>query len=249
LIKSDNIGPIRRADLSLRGEYPEFKTTIYRIEENKFLIHIPKIRKRLEAIKRHFKQNIKPILTPVELTNIKPKKYIEIIPSMTDKEISLGLEGLLMSKMDWMKLLVSKFPRINFYKITDDDGVVNIHIANYKEKKGKTTKFIFLDVFNKKALEDFLKSHNSPINFNVIVDNFEQSPDLTPGFDAETGAYIYLKELKQKPHLIQRDEALWFDNVDSIFQGRFKKENLFFYDAEEYSCYVDFSAWSKIIRF
>ena len=168
---------------------------------------------------------------------------------MTDKEISLGLEGLLMSKMDWMKLLVSKFPRINFYKITDDDGVVNIHIANYKEKKGKTTKFIFLDVFNKKALEDFLKSHNSPINFNVIVDNFEQSPDLTPGFDAETGAYIYLKELKQKPHLIQRDEALWFDNVDSIFQGRFKKENLFFYDAEEYSCYVDFSAWSKIIRF
>ncbi len=70
----------------------------------------------------------------------KPETYLEIIDRIADNEISKNFEGIPMSKITLFNLLHSKFPRINFYKLSDDSGEVNIHIANYTVTEGKTKK-------------------------------------------------------------------------------------------------------------
>lgn len=246
MIETNKTGPVRRADFYLRTEFPEFTTTIYRIHEEDFLIYVPGIGDKFGSISKKFQEELKPIVLSVQICKTKPKKYIEIIPPISDKEISLGLEGILMSKVDWINFLSTKFPKINFYKITDADGIVNLHIANYKVKDGKITNFVFLDLASRKALEDFLKRHNSPLKFNIIVDEFEEKPILASGFEADTNSYTFIKDLKAKPQFVQRDESLWVDNVDDIFLGNFRKENLFFWNPDEYSCYVDFSVFPNL---
>lgn len=242
-----NTGPIRRADLNLRAEYPEYKTTIYRIEKNDFLIHIENTKQDFESIKTHFEERLKPILTRVRLAKKKPNIYLEIIPSMLDSEISKGLEGILMTKSEWINLLDLKFPKINFYKITDHTGVINIHIANYKIKEGNTTKLVFLDKYSKQQLESFFNNHKSPLEFNIVIDEFENKPDLIPGYQKDdNSSFVFAKNLEPKPLFTQRDETLWYDNVDHIFEGSFTKNDLFFYNENEFACYVDFSVFPNI---
>ena len=246
-MKANNIGPVRRVDLHLRAEYPEFQTTIYRMTADDFLIHIKNLKVDFETINKEFEEKIKPILTRVKLTKKVPNNYLEIVPSMLDTEISKGLEGILMTKSEWIKLLAVKFPKIHFYKITDDVGVVNIHIANYKVKKGNTTQYVFLDKFSKQALEEFIDNYKSPMEFNIIVDEFDSKPSLTPGYQNDgSDAFVYVKHLTSKSIFSQRDESLWYDNVDQIFEGNFNKTDLFFFNEREYSCYVDFSVFKNI---
>ncbi len=247
LHQMNNTGPVRRADLYLRAEYPEFETTIYRIEQNRFLIYIENLKKDFDVINVQFEKKLKPLLTRAKLTKKKPKIFLEIIPSMSDSEISKGLEGILMTKSEWINLLAIKFPTINFYKITDDTGVINIHIANYRIKEGDTTKYVFLDKSSRRLLEDFIYQYKSPMGFNIVIDEFEDKPALIPGYQKDDDfAFVYVKNLVSKPFFTQRDESLWYDNVDHIFQGSFKKKDLFFFNENEYNCYVDFSVFPNV---
>lgn len=245
-MKNNNTGPIRRADLNLRAEYPEFKTSIYRIDTHNFLIHIENLKDDFAEVNKQFEEKIKPLLTRVKLTIKKPKDYLQIVPNMLDTEISKGLEGISMTKSDWLKLLHIKFPTINFYKITDDAGIINIHIANYQIKEGNKSRYIYPDKFSKESLAKFIENHKSSMTFNIIEDNFDEVPTFNPGYQEDGETFVYIKGADKKTPYTQRDEALWFDNVDSIFEGNFKKKDLFFFDEEEYSCYVDFSVFPNI---
>ncbi|WP_306013273.1 MULTISPECIES: hypothetical protein [unclassified Allomuricauda] len=243
---NNGVGPVKRVDLNLRTLFPELATTIYKIELNKYLIYVTNFSGDFKVLTERFENEIRPLLTPVKLVNTKPEHFQEIIPGLSDLEISKGFQGMLMNKVEWIFLLAAKFPKINFYKISDDDGVVGIHIANYKIKSGKETKYVYADIFSIAELEAFLSSHQSPITFNIIIDEFEEKPELTQGFDERGGTFTYVREKNQKPLFVQRDESLWFDNIDAIFESKYTKEHLYFYDKEEYSCYADFSAFPNI---
>jgi len=244
-----NQGPARRTDLSLRAEYPDLKTTIYRIDSRRFQIHCENLKTDFEEFNNNFEHSICIIGSNVELTQAPPDKFLEIIPKIQDNEISKNFEGVPMSKVTLFNLLNSKFPDINFYKMDDDKGIVNIHIANYYIQEEKIKKFIFLNKFQKQNLESFLEGFKSNISFNIIVEEFDEKPDLenTPTIFNPV-EFLYASKLSRHktPEFSQRDEALWFDKVDSIFDGSFSKEDLYFFNPNEYSCYVDYSIFPNI---
>lgn len=247
-MKIKNSGTVRRTDLYLRTKYPELETTIYRINNESFVIYCKNLTENFEDFKKKFKNEIKLVFAPVEVVKKIPKKYQEIIPEILDNEISKNFEGIGMSKITLFNLLHSKFPEVNFYKLDDDSGVVNIYIANYSVNKRNTKHLIFLNKFQEKALEKFLVGLNSDVKFNIIVKEFSEKPSIEKNNILNPVSYIYASKLSHNKFSVfsKRDEALWFDKVDNIFEGSFTKSDLYFYNETDYSCYVDYSAFPNI---
>ncbi len=242
-----NEGPVRRTDLNLRARYPELVTTIYRVDEIHFKIHCKDVKEEFEAINKDFNYSIKMLTSPIELCQEKPVKYIEVIPSIRDNEISKGFEGISLTKSGLLNLLMGKFPNVNFYKINDSAGVVNIYLATFKEKVGDLTRLRFLNKKDEKSIKSFLDGLKTPINFKLIEEEIERYPkEVEPPHNPVQ--FIYAASLRKDMTLdfSLRDEALWYENVDDIFQGNFKKENLYFYNEDDYSCYVDYSSFPNI---
>ncbi|AGC75877.1 hypothetical protein LX97_00561 [Nonlabens dokdonensis] len=243
-----NAGPTRRTDLYLRAEYPEIRTIIYRLTENEFAIYSEDFPNEFEEFRKKFNFEIRLISAVVELINNRPNDYLEIIEPIADKDISKDFEGIPMSKISLFNLLHSKFPKINFHKLNDSAGVVNIHIADYSIKEGNTEKLIYINKFEKERLEKFLKNLKTNIDFNIIVEKHEKKPDIERVNTYNPVNFIYASNLahRKASEFYRRDEALWYDKVDKIFEGNFKKKDLYFYDDNSYSCYVDYSIFPNI---
>lgn len=249
-IKNDeqkNYGLIRKADLNLRSKYPELQTVIYQTLDDSFVIQIKNRKVDLVTVEQEFEKSIKPIFLRVSLSKRKPKRKVTLVPSLEDKDIPKGMQGILMSMSRWANMLMSKFPYINFYKITDERGVLNIHIANYWIEQNGIRKFQFLTRYQEGTLTDFLRRYKSGLEFRIYVDELENPPTNNNGFSKDESKVYYCNNLgHKKPEYIQRDESIWYDNIDAIYEGNFKKNSLFFLNADEYTCYVDFSVFSNV---
>lgn len=249
-IKNDeqkNYGLIRKADLNLRSKYPELQTVIYQTLDDSFVIQIKNRKVDLVTVEQEFEKSIKPIFLRVSLSKRKPKRKVTLVPSLEDKDIPKGMQGILMSMSRWANMLMSKFPYINFYKITDERGVLNIHIANYWIEQNGIRKFQFLTRYQEGTLTDFLRRYKSGLEYRIYVDELENPPTNNNGFSKDESKVYYCNNLgHKKPEYIQRDESIWYDNIDAIYEGNFKKNSLFFLNADEYTCYVDFSVFSNV---
>lgn len=246
--KQDYYGLVRKTDLLLRAEFPYLETTIYQTENEDFVIHLKNRKVDFQAIEHEFEKSIRPIFVPLKVSLKKPKGKSKIIVQLEDKDIPKGLQGILMPKHKWADMLMSKFPNINFYKISDEAGLVHIHIANYwiEEKNGKK-KYQFLNRFQEDKLVDFLKKHQSGMEFKIHIDELEEPPPEKNGFSKDNSSAYYCNRLtRNKPKYIQRDDSIWYDNVSGIFEGSFKKNNLFFLQEDEYACYIDFSVYPNV---
>lgn len=233
----------------LRGTFPELATTIYQIEAAQFLIYCEGVTGDFLVFQDTFDSSIRPITAPVRITNIIPVNYIRIISSISDFEVSRGFEGILMTKHSLLRLLLDKFPNVKFFKVDDSDGVVTISIASYREKIGDTTYHRFLNIHEQAKLDDFLQQLRYPAEFKVIEQDFGDDPDFEQVLKEEQkGHAAYANDFirSTKIPFIERDKVLWTENVDKIFAGQFSKKDLYFYNAEDYSCYVDFSVFPNI---
>lgn len=242
-----NHGYARRTDLYLRSAHPELETEIYRIDENNFSIYCKGEIEEFDKLKEEFNYSIRLVSSCTELVKTKPKEFLEIIPNISDKDISKNFEGIPMSKAILLNLLKSKFKDVNFTKIEDSNGIVDIYFAiNYKDnvKNNELLKKNSLQ----KSINKFLEGLRKPVEFRVIEENQisvveDESPQLFNPVQ-----FIYASNIRDDKNgeYTLRDEALWFDNVDKIFEGSFKKEDLFFYNPAEYACYVDYSIFGNI---
>ncbi|WP_430905591.1 hypothetical protein [Maribacter sp. 2-571] len=244
--KQIHYGLVRKTDLDLRAEYPELHTVIYQIEDDSFVIHIKNRKVDYNRIETEFEKSIKPILVPIVLSLQKPKGKFKILSSLEDADIPKGLQGVLMPKFRWADMLMSKFSKINFYKISDEAGMVNIHIGNYWSKSGSTRKYHFLTKVQKEQLVDFLEKYQSGIDFRIYIDELDSAPEQNGHSKDNSLIYYCNRAVRDTPKFVQRDESLWYDNVEHIFEGEFQKNHLYFYDKNEFSCYVDFSVYPNI---
>ncbi|HCR52858.1 MAG TPA: hypothetical protein PLM56_05685 [Cyclobacteriaceae bacterium] len=244
----DSIGAVRRSDLYLRAQYPEVETTIYRTGKNDFKIFCDNVPGDFHEFEKNFNHSIRLIYASVQLTNLRPLDYLEVIPCISDKSIGNGHEGIPMSKHRLFGILITKFPDVKFYKLDDDNGVVSIYTAAYEEKAGDTIRHHFLNNNNRAKLKNFLTDLKLPITFNIIEQSLESSPESASEEPGSSPRTVYSKTLKNgdKLKFVQRDESLWYDNIEKIFSGSFRKEHLYFYNPDEYSCYVDYSVFPNL---
>lgn len=240
-------GLVKRADLRLRAKYPDLKTSIFKTGIDSYVIYCDCSDERFRLVKKEFDYSIKPITAPVDLVCQRPENTATAIPSISDKDIAKDFEGLMMNKPGLLNLLIAKFPHVEFHRITDSAGVVNIHIASFNEKIGETIHHRFLSNKDRREIEAFLLGMKSGFKANLIEEEFSERPEVSD-FPHNPVTHIYAANLRRqnRQEFSQRDEALWFDNIDKMFLGTFKKENLYFYDEREYSCYVDYSSFPNI---
>lgn len=241
-------GPIRRTDLYLRTKHPEVITTIYKINEQQFLIKCDNINGDFFKFKEDFNHSIRLLGTFVDVVENIPSEFIEIVPNITDTEIAKDFEGIPLTKPGLLNLLISKFPNVHFFKIEDGPGTVTVYTASFKEKEGTTTHYRFLNKADREKIQQFLDNFKSPIIFTIQEEEVEKPETLESFNHLNPTQFIYAANFKRKyvPEFSLRDEAIWFDNVDKIFEGNYKKDDLFFYNPDEYSCYVDYSIFDNI---
>tara|TARA_R110000850_G_scaffold109507_1_gene222565 strand:+ start:8110 stop:10032 length:1923 start_codon:yes stop_codon:yes gene_type:complete len=249
-IKNDeqkNYGLVRKTDLNLRAKYPELQTLIYQTSDGSFIIYIKNRKVDFGTIEEEFEKSVKPIFLPVAISTRKPKGKTKLIPSLEDRDIPKGMQGVLMPMSRWADMLMSKFPHINFYKITDEQGILNIHIANYWIELSGIRKKQFLTRFQEGNLIDFLKRHQSGLEFRIHIDELESPPTQQNGFSKDEATVYYCNHIvRNKPKFIQRDESIWYDNINAIYEGNFRKNGLFFLNENEYACYIDFSVFPNV---
>ncbi len=222
-IKNDeqkNYGLVRKTDLNLRAKYPELKTLIHQTSDGSFVIYIKNRKVDFVTIEEEFEKSIKPIFLPVKISKRKPKYKTKLVPSLEDRDIPKGLQGVLMPMARWADILMSKFPNVNFYKIIDEPGILNIHIANYWIEQDRTRKKQFLTRLEEEKLVNFLKKYQSGLEFRIHIDELESPPTQKNGFSKdETSVYYCSTIVRNKPKYIQRDESIWYDNINAIYEG------------------------------
>jgi len=243
-------GATRRTDLYLRANYPEIKTTIYRVDSSSFQIHCENYKADFLKFRTEFHNSIKPMTVPVEVVEKAPKEYIEVIPAIKDNEISKNFEGIFMSKSSLLNLLKSKFPNTTLYKVeTTDAGEVSIYFQKYTVQNKNVKSYIFLNKQDRIKIEKFLKDLGTDINFKLVEVELEKEDQQLDKKDFINPVRNIISSNSNKKGTFdyeRRDESLWFDKIDSIFESTFVKKDLYFFDEKEYSCYVDYSSFPNI---
>lgn len=241
-------GIARRTDLNLRSEYPDLRTTIYKISEDRFEILCDGVNGDFLEFSEHFDNAIKSFTAPVVVTQIRPSAFLDIIPPISDKEISKGFEGMSMSIVMFRNILIAKFPKINFTRIEQEFPKIIIYTANYVEDIPDGKVYHYTSLADKQLLEFFLAGLKMPLPFEIKDEDVTDLPDLKIYHSDNPVQIIEATKIGSRYayDFSRRDEALWFDRIDNIFEGNFTKKDLYFYDDKEYSCYVDYSSFKNI---
>lgn len=227
-------GYVKRCELNLRAEYVDLKTTIFKVSDVSFEIYCENSPIEYNLLEHEFNRSFLILGTPAKLTKIKPEEYLEIIPSISDTELSLNFEGVALSRIDLSNLIISKFPAIELIKIDDvpKDRKINVFIKSTNSS-------------NKKELCDFLEKLNIPTEF--VVFESEEELELQREIAHNPINYIYSSRYKgPRFEFEERDEALWFDNIDKIYNQEYSKEHLYFIEPSKYTCYIDYSVFDNI---
>ena len=154
-----------------------------------------------------------------------------------------------MTQIDLLNLLISKFPRVYFNKIEVEHGVLKIYTFQFNETINNEIHLRFLTLMDRDAIKSLISGFQTPVHLELIEETVDTIPNFNSGqFIHNPVQYIYASNYNKRfrSEFSERDEALWYDNVNEIFAGNFKKNDLYFYDSKEYSCYVDYSSFNNI---
>lgn len=137
------------------------------------------------------------------------------------------------TKYQIYKIFASKYPQFALGEIKEnhDDHTITVNIV------GEIPYELLLEI---QKTADAL---HGPYQF-IIKDKAEEELSLSSENPVMS---IEPSRLSKKLNCIfaERDEKLWFDHMDQIYNGTFSKEDLYFYDSSKTSCLVDFSLFQN----
>ena len=240
-------GEVRRIDLYLRSLYVDIDTIIYRISEFDYQIFSEHYPGDFQAFQDKFHNEIRFMGTPVKLTNTPVIIFEKQIPPISDTDIPKNFEGVPMNLMGLYNLLLIKFPDINIYKISGAQPLF-VHVYAYDEitVMGKTSHFINKE--QRGRLLSFLNNMGMATSYEIVEDQVVSPPNLDMTLAENPVQYLNSNKLWNRNigEFSERDEALWSDNLEGIYEGKFKKEDLYFYEADDYACYIDYTGGKHI---
>lgn len=238
---------IKRVDLNLRGAF-SIDTSIYKIGEDSYEIYCPNLSvEEFEEISLHFQKKIRPIGMLIKLVGEIPSNYISQIKPLAESEIPKGFAGIPMSIVDLYNIILAKFPQINFYKIDQSKWPIKIHVYEFIEKTEMGTTIHHIGTKNQEKLQDFLDGLDMGTGFEIVLDRVTEIPALDRGMQHNPVQYLHAAKLTpMAQQFSQRDEAIWFDNIEAIFQRKIKKKDLYFFDPNDYCSYADFTSATHI---
>lgn len=229
-------GWVRRIDLALRAECPFLETIICKVSNTEYYIVASNYCGEFKELETIFNR-IRFCGTPVRLSQYEPKMPHEIIPCIADDQIPSKFEGLPFGIMaDLKNHIECKHPGFMVADIVDDS---ELHRDIFRiQLKGSVKEE------DKNNILKTLQELNQPWEF--VVENGGETKNWAkqepwPFFVPSASSWG-----DRNTAYFQRDETLWFDNVEGIYSGSFTKEDLFFYNSSKTSCLVNFSLHRNI---
>ena len=221
-----DVGGVRRADIRLKTIYYGIKTKIFLIEPSHYAIQILSYIELFDVIKKEFDYKIKMVADWIDLVLDKPNEFIKEIEPFDN--IAESQEGIFLTMSMLKSLLISKFNKVEFYKIEEifNNGfILNINV-------GKDT-----DDDIVKDIENFIL--DLKIRCKKVIISKEKSGDSIMVSE------VLLACTDKNFKFSREDTDFWFDNVDRIYSGELKKDELKFFDNDSTKCYMDFSIFNN----
>ena len=232
----DYSGWVRRIDLNLRGKSPYLKTKIFKIDKTSYEIYVENNYKPFEQLSTEFDSKIRFISTPVKLTRRIPAKYYEELLPINDNNIPSNFEGIPFTLFDFKNHIESIQSDITLSHIEENHknrkliihlvGDIENNIKKSLLNKLKKIKSLYTIEIKDRA-QSTSKKKKSPENQVFFIPSYNSVKNLDLPF-------------------LKRDEELWFDKVDQIYNGTFKKNDLYFFNPLEKACFIDFSGFENI---
>ncbi len=227
---------VRRDDLRLRSVYPSFKTRIFEVSENRFLIYVQNPVKDREALCKEFDCSIRFVTNPVNLTFNLPQKFVREIPIIEDSKIGNSFSGIGWTVNQFYNLLYSKFSFLKSIKIDSvENGTVRVHFPNNMSGLYNSQLTSFLDSMS-----------GDVIKFEAVFDQVEEGrfsagPDTNPVL-----TILPTRWNSTNVEYERHDEAFWFDNIKGIYNGTVSKETILGQRCQKNSCYIKYSSFSNV---
>lgn len=240
---SDYSGWVRRLDFILRSSHPYLKTRIFELKNSDFIIFIETSVKSFESLEAEFNNDMRLrfLTTPVTLSQTIPKNYVREIEPIKDKNVSLNFEGIPLNIRDLINNIECRYPQLNLSKIKENykDNVFDLYFSDK------------LSESKRKSIAVELNKMKLPLSFRVYDETPKSlqnntSQEQKDFSDQVFNIYSSSSMRRLKLDFLERDEALWFDNIDNIYKNKFKKKDLFFLNPSERACFIDFSGFRNI---
>lgn len=222
-------GWCRRIDLDFRTKFPYLTTGIYKKNSCEYQIYIEGDIDEFDTIEDVFNLEIKYVTAPVKLVRKIPDIYELEIDGISDSDIPSGFEGIPFSKNQLLVHLSSVHSDAIINGISEDHENKNIIIEVCESTNSNTIKDI-------QKTADALRF---PYSCVVVIGN-SLSQDISISDEIFNIAPSKSRKMLSCEFLL-RDESLWYNNVDEIYNGTFKKTDLYFIDQKKTSCIVNFS--------
>ncbi|MEY8213143.1 MAG: hypothetical protein RPR97_01530 [Colwellia sp.] len=180
-----------------------------------------------------FSREIKFLTAPIKLVENLPQTYKIEIERITDDKIPSGFEGYPLTINQIYSHILSIHPSVKLSGIKEDhdNRIINVELTgNY-------------DTAIIEAVEETADGLKGPYSYKV-----SDGGELAPSFRV-TDEVFNIAPSQAKKELncpfIERDESLWFENIENIYNGSYQKSDLYFFDPSKTACLVNFSKFQN----
>lgn len=226
-------GWCRRIDLHFRSRFPHLNTRLFKLDDYEYQLYLVDSVDDFDAISVIFNREVKFVTAPLKLVMNLPKTYKIEIEKITDDKIPSSFEGYPLSKNQIYSHILSIHPNVKVSKIEEDhdNRLIIVKLSGNYEP----------DIV--KGVEETVSALKGPYSYRIriggeLTSNFKISDEVFNIAPSQTK-----KELNCA--FIERDETLWYENIEHIYNGSYQKSDLYFFDPNKTACLVNFSRFQN----
>ncbi|QXN25910.1 hypothetical protein KVP08_004775 [Shewanella putrefaciens] len=226
-------GWCRRIDLHFRSQFPHINTRLFKLDDYMYELYLVDSVDDFDYIDDVFSKEIKFLTAPIKLVENLPQIYKIEIERITDDKIPSKFEGYPLTINQIYSHILSIHPNVKLSGIKEDhdNRTINVELTgNY-------------DTAIIGAVEETVNSLKGPYAYKVF-----DGGELAPSFRV-TDEIFNIAPSQAKKELncpfIERDETLWFENIENIYNGSYQKSELYFFVPSKTACLVNFSKFQN----
>ncbi len=226
-------GWCRRIDLHFRSQFPHLNTRLFKLDDYMYELYLVDSVDDFDYIDDLFSKEIKFLTAPIKLVENLPQTYKIEIERITDDKIPSKFEGypLTINQIYSHILSIHSNVKLSGIKEDHDNRTINVELT------GSYDSAVI------EAVEDTVNGLKGPYTYKV-----SDGGELAPSFRV-TDEVFNIAPSQAKKELncpfIERDETLWFENIENIYNGTYQKSSLYFFDPSKTTCLVNFSKFQN----
>ena len=226
-------GWCRRIDLHFRSRFPHLNTRLFKLDNYEYQLYLVDSVDDFDAISDAFDREVKFVTAPIKLVMNLPETYKIEIEKITDDKIPSNFEGYPLTNTQIYSHILSIHPNVKVSKIEEDhvNRLIIVELSGNYEP----------DIV--KGVEDTAAALKGPYSYKVrsggeLISNFKTSDEVFNIAPSQTKSELNCA-------FIERDEALWYENIERIYNGSYQKSDLYFFDSSKTACLVNFSKFQN----